>query len=249
MVWLSLRLKYSVLKKVSKISAKSSSSRRKSCIVYFIENILLIFSFFFSDWNNYLKTYLNTNLENNRKKLLETLNDCLQPKDGNPDNRPDCCELLKKINEFSVDKSLLIEDNTYAEFQTVLEKQNVFLKIFFDYKINEQDQTKREELPNINDLPNSDIVELDENTSSEEPLPSPYGVGYVNEETVDIRKKYKLEKRMAIFLKILKSESKVEPELLDHFCKQSAVPQLRPYFMNSKFLRTLRFGFKIIFIH
>ena len=81
---------------------------------------------------------MNTNLENNFSKLLETLKDCLQPKDENPDNRPDCCELLKKINEFSVDKSLLTEDNIiYEEFQTVLENQKRrFLKMFFNYKIN-----------------------------------------------------------------------------------------------------------------
>ena len=79
----------------------------------------------FSDWNKYLKTYLNTNLEKNRKKLLETLKDCLQPKDQKPDNRPDCSQLLQKINELTVNKSLLTEDNkTYEEFHKVLEKQN-----------------------------------------------------------------------------------------------------------------------------
>ena len=96
-----------------------------------------------------MKTYLNTNLENNRKKLLETLNDCLQPKDGNPDKRPDCRQLLQKINEFSVDKRVLIVDNSYEEFRTFLSKQNnIFLQIFFDHKINDQDQTGKTVKPN-----------------------------------------------------------------------------------------------------
>ena len=81
---------------------------------------------------------MNTNLEKNFSKLLETLRDCLQPKDKNFDNRPDCEEFLQKINEFSVDKSILTEgNNNYEEFQTVLENQTKgFLKRFFDYKIN-----------------------------------------------------------------------------------------------------------------
>ena len=84
-----------------------------------------------------MKPYLNTNLENNFSKLLETLKDCLQPKDGKPDNRPNCEQLLQKINEFSVDKSLLTKDNTLEEFKTVVKNQlNCFLQKFFEYKIN-----------------------------------------------------------------------------------------------------------------
>ena len=65
------------------------------------------------------------------------MKDCLQPKEENADNRPNCCELLQKINEFSVDKSLLTKDNILEEFQTVLDKQkNGFLKTFFNFKIN-----------------------------------------------------------------------------------------------------------------
>ena len=55
----------------------------------------------------------------------------------NVDNRPNCSQLLEKINEFSVDKSLLTEDNkTYEEFQTVLKnKRMVFLKDFWIIKL------------------------------------------------------------------------------------------------------------------
>ena len=100
---------------------------------------LLIIYNFFSIWEKYLKTYLNTNLENNFSKLLETLKDCLQPNEQNPDNRPDCCQLLVRINEFSVDKTILTEDkHTLEEFQTVLAKQkSIFLKNIFDFKIND----------------------------------------------------------------------------------------------------------------
>ena len=84
---------------------------------------------------------------------METIKDCLQPKDQNPDNRSNRWE-LQKINEFSVDKSLLTEDNkTYEDFQTILEKQkNGFLKKFFDYKINEHDQTQQNQLSDLNQL-------------------------------------------------------------------------------------------------
>ena len=68
---------------------------------------------------------------------METLKDCLQPKEENPDNRPNCEQLLQKINEFSVDKSLLTKDNTLEEFKTVVKNQlNCFLKMFFEYKFN-----------------------------------------------------------------------------------------------------------------
>ena len=98
-----------------------------------------------------MKTYLNTNLENNFSKLLETLKDCLQPKDQKPDNRPDCQQLLQKISEFSVDKNLLTESKSnYEEFQKVLEKQkNGFLKKNFNNKINEQDQIQLKQESNV----------------------------------------------------------------------------------------------------
>ena len=61
------------------------------------------------------------------------------------DNRPNCCELLQKINEFSVDKSLLTEDNkTYEEFKTFLVKQqNDFLKLFYYHLHNDEYQLKQ----------------------------------------------------------------------------------------------------------
>ena len=98
---------------------------------------------FFSDLVKYLQIYFNTNLENNRKKLLETLKDCLQK---TADNRPNCSQLLEKFNEFSVDKSLLMKDNkTYEEFQTALDiQENSFLKRFFDHKINEKELSPNE---------------------------------------------------------------------------------------------------------
>ena len=51
-----------------------------------------------------------------------------------------------KINEFSVDKTLLTEDNkTYEEFQTALDMQpNGFLKKFFDYKFNQNELSPNE---------------------------------------------------------------------------------------------------------
>ena len=120
-------------------------------------------------------------------------------------------ELLQKINEFSVDKSLVIEGNTYEEFQTVVEKQtNFFLKMFFHYKIDEQDQIKLEEQSKV--------------TYSEVSLLSP-----------------------ALCLKVFKGEITLEPELLGYLFSKVAVPQLRPCFMNSKFLKTLRFGLKLFF--
>ena len=76
---------------------------------------------------------MNTNLENNFSKLLETLKDCLQPKDQKPDNRPNCSQLLEKINEFSVDKSILTENtDIYEDFKTIIEKQNNSLNRSFD---------------------------------------------------------------------------------------------------------------------
>ena len=62
------------------------------------------------------------------------------------DNRPDCSQLLEKINEFFVDKTLLMEDNkTHEEFQTALDIQpNGFLKKFFDYKINQKELSPNE---------------------------------------------------------------------------------------------------------
>ena len=81
---------------------------------------------------------MNTFLENNFKKLFEVLNDCLLPKDGDPDNRPDGRELLHRINEFCIQGKVLINDkNNYKEFQTVLDDDKLsFLKEFFNYKIN-----------------------------------------------------------------------------------------------------------------
>ena len=154
---------------------------------------------------------MKTNLEDNFSKLLETLKDCLQPKDGKPDNRPNCCELLQKINEFSVDKSILTEGNkTYEEFQTLLEKQtNGFLKRFFDNKINVQAQNQQNEITNVNLLKYSETLgSVDGNFSSEDnsqtPVAYPYGINLFKGGTGDIRQKYKFEKRMALFLKVLK---------------------------------------------
>ena len=86
---------------------------------------------------------MNTNLEKNFSKLLETLKDCLQPKDQKPDNRPDCRQLLKKIKQFSFDKSFLKDvsenKNIYEGFKLFLEKQdNIFIKRFFYHKIDEK---------------------------------------------------------------------------------------------------------------
>ena len=51
------------------------------------------------------------------------------------DNRPNCCELLQKINEFSVDKSLLTEDNILEKFKIVVKNQlNCFLQKFLNIK-------------------------------------------------------------------------------------------------------------------
>ena len=170
----------------------------------------------FSDWNKYLKTYLNTNLEKNFSKLLETLKDCLQPKDQKPDNRPNCCELLQKINEFSVHKSLLTEDTeTFEEVQTNLEMQpNLYLKKFFDHKINEQGQPQHNEQSNVNPLIDSleyqiSNLELDVGNNpledvSQMPVPPTYAITNLNEGSGDVRKMYKMEKRMALFLNVLK---------------------------------------------
>ena len=70
---------------------------------------------------------------------METLKDCLQPKDKNPDNRPDCSQLLERINELSVDKTIFIEDKkTLEDFQTFLAEQETnFLNTFFNFKLNQ----------------------------------------------------------------------------------------------------------------
>ena len=83
---------------------------------------------------------MNTILENNFKKLLETLKDCLQPKDKNPENRPDCSQLLDRINQLTVDKTVLMEDkNGLESFESVLAEQELsFLKMFFNYKLNQK---------------------------------------------------------------------------------------------------------------
>src|ERR1700761_5618618 len=71
---------------------------------------------------------------------METLKGCLQPKDQKPENRPNCEQFLHKINEFSVDKSLLTEDkNNYEDFISFLgEQENSFLKKFFEFKTNDK---------------------------------------------------------------------------------------------------------------
>ena len=71
-------------------------------------------------------------------KLLKTLKDCFQPKDQKPDNRPDCKQLLQKINEFSIEISLVIRDTSiYENFKIILEKENNhFLKKLLVYKTN-----------------------------------------------------------------------------------------------------------------
>ena len=57
-----------------------------------------------------------------------------------PDNRPDCQQLLHKINEFSIEISLVIKDTSiYEEIKIVLEKENnYFLKNLLFYKTNEK---------------------------------------------------------------------------------------------------------------
>ena len=69
--------------------------------------------------------------------ILETLKVCLEPKDGNPKNRPNCQQILKDINEFSVDKNNLKQNiDNLEEFRIVLDKQgNNFLKNFFNFII------------------------------------------------------------------------------------------------------------------
>ena len=88
------------------------------------------------DWNKYLTRYLKTNLEINFKKLLEILKDCL---DSEPENRPNCCSLLQRINELTFDKTVLTKDNkTLEEFQKVLDHEEPkFLKIFFNFILNQ----------------------------------------------------------------------------------------------------------------
>ena len=87
-----------------------------------------------------MRTDRQTELQKYFTKLLETLKDCLQPKDKNPDNRPDCSQLLERINELTIDKTILTENNNILEFKRVLEKQEQqFLLRFFNYKLQQID--------------------------------------------------------------------------------------------------------------
>ena len=82
-----------------------------------------------------MRTDRQTELEKYFTKLLETLKDYLQPKDKNLDNRPDCSQLLERINELTIDKTILMEDNNILEFKRVLEKQEQQFLRFFNYKL------------------------------------------------------------------------------------------------------------------
>ena len=89
------------------------------------------------DWDKYSTLFLNTNLENNFRQLLEILKECL---DSEPENRPNCYELLQRINELIFDKTVLTEDKNIIDFKTVLEKQEPkFLLKFFNYKLEQND--------------------------------------------------------------------------------------------------------------
>ena len=89
------------------------------------------------DWDKYLTLYLNTNLENNFRKLLEIFKHCL---DLEPEIRPNCCSLLQRINELTFDKTVLTEDKNISEFKTLLEKHEPkFLLRFFNYKLEQID--------------------------------------------------------------------------------------------------------------
>ena len=92
---------------------------------------------------------MNTNLENNFRKLLEILKHCL---DSEPEKRPNCCELLQRIKELTFDEIVVTEDNkTLEEFQKVLDEQNPrFLKLFFNFILNQ-----------INSEPNAKKMKLD----------------------------------------------------------------------------------------
>ena len=66
--------------------------------------------------------------------LVETLKMCLQPKEGNPNNRPSSDELLKSIDKINVDANFMEEDKkTYEEFEDTLENHK-FIKMFLKTK-------------------------------------------------------------------------------------------------------------------
>ena len=146
---------------------------------------------------------MNTNLENNFSKLLETLKDCLQPKDQKPDNRPDCQQLLQKINEFSVDKNIMTKNReTYGKFLSILGIQsNGFLRMFFDYKINEQDQIQHNIEYESHEI---DVRNTYSEGGSQMPVQQSDAITKVNGKTDDIRKLYEFEKNINLFFQILK---------------------------------------------
>ena len=102
-------------------------------------------------WDKYLKAYKKTVLENNFYKLLEALKDSLKPKDENLNNRPDCEELLKRINEFSLKNCFVSnqENIIISEFikfiqnadnfgkNQIMKNSFCFLKKLYEYKIKE----------------------------------------------------------------------------------------------------------------
>ena len=53
-----------------------------------------------------------------------------------PEKRPECGELLNRMNEWTVDKKGLLEDTNLCEFQKYLSETNgMFLKLYFETKI------------------------------------------------------------------------------------------------------------------
>ena len=68
---------------------------------------------------------MDTKVQTNFKNLLNTLKECLQPKDENPENRPTCRDLLYKIFKFTLDKNILVEDKNIIEFLHLLDNQKM----------------------------------------------------------------------------------------------------------------------------
>ena len=87
----------------------------------------------FSD--GYLLPYLGSDIETNFRKLLDLLSICLHSEDYH--SRPDSNQILEKINEFSLQKSFILNQENFSDFNLILEEpDNNLLKIFFNYKIN-----------------------------------------------------------------------------------------------------------------
>ena len=84
--------------------------------------------------SKYLENYLNTNLENNFRKLLEMLSICLYSSDYNL--RPNCSQMIDTINDLSLDFNTISCDNNFEEFkQLLVQTNNEFLKTFFETKL------------------------------------------------------------------------------------------------------------------